>query len=400
MRGIALGMLTAASLLVLADGQRSYEAKTGFYGPKIPLLVRRPCLRWEIWTNDAPVTSIEMRINGETVAASYDMATRSVSYVPDKPLNPGTYKVDCKITVDGKVQFAKSWDTVVSADAVSSLPEPEKAQLDTLDKVNSIRKKLGLTELKIDPRFAAAAVRHCSYLIQNKLTGHGEVTGTSGFFGASPMERLEAFGYGGPSWEGATFGSFTVSNAVVGLFDAPYHRLPFLQPGSLMFGSSFAGNRMIMEFEGTTETATVMSPANGEKGVPIDWKCAETPNPLRMHTGIGPIVGYPIVLARFDQKSPKIHLNSASLTQADGTAVPFVTNDTGTDSDLTNAIILFPNDSLKASTKYKVSVEYIDDSGDTKAESWFFTTKEATGISTSPPGVKPQGLPKKTGKKG
>src|SRR5580658_6409999 len=71
--GLALG---AMPLLIAAT--REFQAKSGFYGPRAELRYRKPTLRWEVWSDAAPVTAANMEVNGQAVDAHYDSQSRSL----------------------------------------------------------------------------------------------------------------------------------------------------------------------------------------------------------------------------------------------------------------------------------------------------------------------------------
>jgi hypothetical protein len=215
--------------------------------------------------------------------------------------------------------------------------------------------------VQLDNRLNIAAAKHSEYLTANAMMGHFQVPGTQGFFGQTHQDRLATYGWAGGAWEGVTYGSDNIAQGVQQLFDAPYHRLPFLQPGSISFGSGFAGSRMTMEFGGTAQSGTVVSPANGEQGVPTLWKNAESPNPMRLHGGQTQ-TGYPIVLARFSDKVRKIKISHASLT-ANGATVQVFLNTPENDDHLEFAAIMFPQKRLKANTTYTATFRGSDNLG-------------------------------------
>lgn len=365
----AIGLVAVAAL---GAGFQTYHAHTGFYGPRdVPLLFARPTLRWEVWSDGYQVTGAEMQLNGKAVDAHYDAQERALSYTPATSLSPGANHVECAVTVDGKAVFRKSWDTLVAPNAADALPSPDERQTDALTKANALRRQVGLPEMAFSDNLNVASQRHCQYLAQNGLHGHEERAGLPGYFGATGADRLQTFGYGGSSWEGVTHGEDTIQEAVQNLFDAPYHRQPFLQPGTIVFGAGRAAKDTTIEFSGGHAAGVVVSPGDGQTDVPRRWDATEEPDPLRMHSGAELPTGYPILLCDFGVKS----LAAARATlEADGKAVPFYLNSPQNDDALQTAVFVIPVEPLKPNTTYRVSVHAQDEAGNPIDRSWSFTT--------------------------
>lgn len=192
-----------------------------------------------------------------------------------------------------------------------------------------------------------AARLHSQYLALNKGGGHVQSPGAPGFFGATGAARLETFGFVGGSWEGIDFGSHSPTEAVRSLFDAPYHRLPFLQPGNVRFGSGFQDQYLTVEFGVGDVEGTVVSPSDGETDVPIQWRNYEVPDPLRAFPGAPKQVGYPIVLVRHGRK-PRLGTVEAKLYGPDAEEVECYL----TPAPDKAAIILIPRRPLRSKSRY------------------------------------------------
>ncbi len=367
----------AAGIVLCAQpalGQKRYEARTAYFGPRAVVRIQKPQLRWEVWCDDSKVTSAEMTVDDKVVPARYDPTTRCLSYAPSTPLSVGPHHVECHIIVDDAVTFSRDWTTTIAPDAIETLPAAGADQVRALEIANALRRAGGLPEMVLDPRLCAAALGHVEYLTANNLIGHGERPGTPKFLGASPGDRLEAFGFGSSSWEGVTYGPTTVDEAMRALFDAPYHRIPLLQPGALMFGSGFGSQRLDVEIEETGAAAIVCSPADGQKGVPTQWLSREDPDPFRLYPGAGPLGGYPIVCAVFGPGEQSIKISSAVLTDDQGAAVEAYVNSPANDGQLTNAVVIIARRPLKAKSWYRVHIEASDASGSPIAANWRFET--------------------------
>jgi uncharacterized protein YkwD len=356
-------------------GAQSYKVFTGSFGPRDEVRVSKPAFKWEIWPSQGEARSadVEFRIDGRGVPAAYNSSERAVIYNPSAALQNGTHRVDVAVTFEGQYKFNKSWTVSVSTISLASLPAASSSQTEAALLVNKIRERLLLPPVSQDNRLNIAAIKHSEYLTMNNMMGHYQVQGTKGFFGQTHMERLAAYGWGGGAWEGVTWGSQDVGDGIQQLFDAPYHRLPFLQPGSIAFGSGYAGTRMTCEFGASRETGTVISPANGERNVPTRWRNEETPNPLRVHSTAIKETGYPIVLAHFETGVRSIRVLRASVS-AKGAEVPVFVNSAANDDQLQGAVLMIPQKPLQSKTTYTVNFKGTDNNGHSIDVTSTFTT--------------------------
>lgn len=363
-----LGVLLSVPASLFAS-----EAHSRAFGPQSVVRVARPTLRWEVWPGTGSrVTDAMMTINGEQVASTYDAADKVLVYTPSRPLEPGSYKVACKVVVDNFMPVTKDWNFKVATGA-SSLPEPTAEQVHEIDGINAIREHIGLPDMQLDPRLCAAAAAHTHYLALNGLTGHYQNPNDPGFVGASPADRLDAYGFSESSWEGVDFGSDNYSQSLTRLFDAPYHRLPFIQPGSTVVGAGYSPAHMTIEFGMSNATATVESPAPNEHGISLSWQGVERPDPLPV-CGLHGVVGYPIVFAHFSPTNEKIVVEDATLRTALGTSVPFGLNTPQNDPNLDFAAFIIPKHALQPETGYVVSIRAHTTSGKDISETWQFVT--------------------------
>ncbi len=352
----------------------SIQAFHRSYGPKADLLVSSPTLQWEVWPSDgSEVTSTTMLINGREVDATYNKRLRRLEYHPNRPFQAGAYKVECKVQVADRLEVKKNWAFQVSTDALASLPEPDSIQDRALNLTNSYRRTLGLADAYQEPRLNAASYAHVRYLVQNKRTGHYQKPGEPGFVGATPSDRIEAFGYCGNSWECVAYHSGGLEESIRDLFNAPYHRIPFLQPGKMAIGTGFIGKHYAMEFGSGDADGASFSPAAGQENVPTSWDGNESPNPLRMHQKSRSEVGYPIVFCYFDDNSPSLRNAKATLT-LDGQEVPSYLNNRENDDVLENSVVLIPKLPLQPNKAYQVSVQAMINGKKEISRTWTFTT--------------------------
>jgi hypothetical protein len=377
--GIAHKFAAANLLFLLISGSPADSTTQAFhrsYGPKSALLVSAPTLQWEVWPSDGgQVTYASMVVNGERVNAGYNAKLRRLEYQPSRPFAAGSYNVQCKVLVDNRLEVKKDWSFKVTSKAISSLPDPNAAQNAGASEVQVIRRKLGLDDIYQEDRLNAASLAHSKYLTQNRRTGHYEKEGEPGFVGATPADRLEAFGFSGGSWECVSFNSGGLKQSVQDLFDAPYHRIPFLQPGRTPIGTGFDGKNFTIKFGIGSGSGVSYSPASGERNVPTTWDGNENPNPLRIHKATGAKVGYPIVFSVFDQDFPTVRVQHASLS-LNGRSVPVFLNSNANDDRLDNTVFLIPVKPLAPGTTYDVEIQAEVNGKAPVRRSWSFTTAQ------------------------
>ncbi len=362
--------------------------------PRGVLQIARPRLFWRIWPD---VTGVALLLNGEPIDARYDRERRAVVGMPPRALKSGMYRVECVVTFRGGGTTRKEWDFTVAVPAATPAPRlasPREAH----DAVNQIRQRLGLSTLRVDPALQSAAAAHARYLLKNRVDGHLQVAGKPGFLAANPAARARAFGFVEDTLvedvavqtSASPGGNLRATSAVAGLFDAPYHRLPFLNPTLTQLGTAYessGGARYaVLLFGGLDDPQrapqVVVSPFDGEGGVPLGWRGRETPDPLRLHEHVsGASVGYPLVFAHFPMRPPgrspaPIRLDGASLTGPDGRAVRLFINDPRTDAELGGqAVVLLPAQPLQPGTTYVARVSARDGAGKNIGRTWRFTTR-------------------------
>jgi hypothetical protein len=363
-------------LLILSatPADSSIQAFHRSFGPTAKLLVASPTLLWEVWpSSGARVTSVSMSVNGSPVNANYNPELRRVEYQPEHPLGAGNYNVACRVKVDDYLTVKKDWSFQVSSGAVKILPAPDAAQDQAVREVSRIRAELGLPKPFQEDRFNAASFAHSKYLTLNKRTGHFEQPGEPGFVASTPSQRLEVYGYSGGSWECVTYNSGGIRESIQDLFDAPYHRIPFLQPGRMPIGSGVAGRNFTLKFGNGEVAGPSYSPGNGQRYVPTSWNANETPNPLRVHMPLPRRVGYPIVFSYFADESPTLKVVKAELSR-DGVQVPVFVNSKANDDRLDNTVFIIPTQPLKPNERYTVYFEGTVNDKSRIRHTWSFET--------------------------
>jgi len=342
-------------------------------GPQGTVLVKQPVLQWRITpTGGLKITDCSMTLNGEKVDATYSVEVGALLYRPTQPLPAGDYSVECTVQFDNKWKPQQKWSFTVSKDALDSLPPPDDKQNEGLRAANGYRRALGLPDLQMEGSLCASAQAHAHFLKSNHVFGHFEKEGMANFVGVKPIDRVESFGHAGGVWEDVAMMRNTPSGFVDQLFNAPYHRLPYMQPGAVPFGMGCDGRFSCIDFGMTTTEGFITSPATNQVGIPTSWDGIELPSPLSVHGATGP-VGYPIVCAYYAESIETVLVDSASLTGPAGD-VPLWVNSSANDPELTNAIVLMAKSPLQPGVSYEVSVTAHTEAGKKLSKTWRFTT--------------------------
>jgi uncharacterized protein YkwD len=350
--------------------------------PTGKLLYAQPTVRWKVWTSGGDRGgSVRMTLNGRRVHARYAAADRAALYTPEEPLPAGQYDVHCAVMLGDGEPFERDWSFVIVRGAARSLPQPDQDPQRALDVANGYRRVMGLPDLRLDTALCASADAHSRYLSANNEFGHYEAPSHQAFIGRDLLERSAAFGYSGGGYEDVSYGSTSAAVSVGRLFDAPYHRLPFMQPGSPDFGMGRAGRQTTLEFGLSEDEGVSVYPAADQTGVPLAWDGGEVPDPLAVHRARGRS-GYIISFAYFAPDAPPIELESATLTDSYGRRVPCFVNSPANDSHLPNGVFLIPVDPLRPNTTYTADVRAASADGRDISRRWSFTTGRSAPTGT------------------
>jgi len=362
---LVLAAATAAALCA-AFGYRAYPP-----APQGVVRYAKVEVAWRVAPyGGARVTGVSLHLDGLAVPARYDERSGAVVWRPESPLATGRHAARCVVEFDGRYRAEKEWTFEVSPEAAVRLPDPSAEQVATVDRVNEIRRRLGLPEFWHEPSLAAAASSHSAFLATNRAFGHAQDPAMPGFTGRTARERAMAFGYAGSVWEDVGYSARPGADLVRELFDAPYHRLPFLQPGAAPVGAGVSGPFLTLNFGSAAEAGLTVSPAPDERDVPVSWDGVETPCPLDGHGLRGP-VGYPIVAAWFGEG--KLELVEARLVDSKGAEVPTVANHPGNDPHLESAVFLIPRVPLSPGERYRVLLR-VRIGGKEAERDWSFAT--------------------------
>lgn len=386
-------------------GSQGPRYQAGSPLPTGSLYFAKPTIRWPIWAEgSSQITGGFMTLNGQEVRADYVPQQRSVVYVPPTPLPPGDYTVRCRVIWDGRVPADREWRFTVRPDALPELPAASPKAQAAIQLVNSIRGRLGLPAARIDLSLCAAAQAHSNYHVQNLGTPgaaspHEEVPGRTGYTGTHNWGRTRAFGFGGSGGGEDMAFQDSPERVIEGLFAAPYHRLPFLEAGSLLLGAGFStvefgepGGKSPLKHAATFNFGRdaaeagiapiiITYPYPDQTEVPWEWHGGESPDPLAVHGAKVP-VGYVISYAVFggerpDQAKPRIRVARAEVTTTAGAAVPCYQSTAANDRNLggsPNTLLLIPEQPLQPDTSYQVRIQATAPNGVDLSKEWTFRT--------------------------
>jgi len=271
--------------------------------------------------------------------------------------------------------------TAVAPDSYGPASEGHQA----FELLNAERGRCGFGLVAQNTRLDAAAQAHADWQILNNQLSHTEAAGTSGFTGATPLDRVSAAGYaaGGIGEEIATL-YYRGSIAGTGVFGVrallalPYHQLGMLggyrEVGIALRGSDELGTtgtfgpRAVQQFnlgfarsDGPQEPAgdqVLTYPCEGTSGVFYEIT-DETPNPVPGRDlralPLGPGV---LVAVRSGQA---LAISSATMTMVSGgmpvALRPPLTKDSDPNAVLAaHQAVLIPDASLVPNTSYAVRV--------------------------------------------
>ena len=251
-------------------------------------------------------------------------------------------------------------------------------QQEALKYLNSIRAKVGVQQLQLEPYLTKAATNHVKYInMHGTSVGHTETKGRAGFTGVNPWDRVESVGGSnllGTS-EVLSYSETNVKDSIDILMNAPYHRSLILSYSQKYVGvyidsQTFGANLGTKE---DTNSLEYVYPHNGQTDVPVSFDGFENPNPLTQF-GIetsGYVISYASTQG-FDEFK-------ATLKDSKGNIVPIFTENAG-------ELFLFPKSHLKYNEKYTVSVSYTTWAGEPVAgKTWSFTTEKDPKVTSPKP---------------
>ncbi|RKN82243.1 stalk domain-containing protein [Paenibacillus ginsengarvi] len=392
---LSLTLLLSVAGLSLSPAKSMAASYKSLGTPKETVGTTKPPIRF-YYTSDmtTPPDSYSMYIDETKVAAVYDKEEEAFLYTPTADLTPGTHTVRMSIVYSGYEPIDQSWTFTVASDAIKQFAAANAAQIVGLAAVNDYRTLFGLPKVVFNDKLNASASSHAAYLDLNKIkqgkddseSMHAENPDKPGFTGKGPFDRAVYFGYTSGVGEDVAYSKDSIAGSVDSLFDAPYHRSPFLDPYLKEIGISQVGFYTVIEFgmDRQEEPKLVVSPAPGDRYAPTVFGGNEEPDPIRIHSGSEYPVGYPIMAEYYGLGMEQVKVLGADLMN-NGTkkSVDFWINSPENDSSLDAAVLLIPRKPLEPDTSYHVMLTLQLTKGGqrvTEVKEWDFTTEPAAEI--------------------
>lgn len=362
--------------------------------PKGTVGISKPDIGFELSKgNGLQVNTFRMKLDQQLVSSTWDNESMSFLYTPTTALQPGEHLVEVELQFSGYEAVLINWKFKVADNPVSEVPSTftENHRLG-LEAINDYRLLYGLQPLKLNANLTLAAKNHAQYLFANRVAQaispvslHDEKKGLPGFTGATPSERARYAGYYLGVGEDVSFYTGTLIESVDALFDAPYHRKPFLMPHVTEAGIEMVGDYVVIMFGYGEESELQMtvSPAPGDPYVPLDFDGYETPDPIRMHPARDYPVGYPLMALVSGSDVEKVQLLESGLKDESGQSVKLLVNSPSNDNQLKDSVILIPAEPLKPDMLYSAYVKLnVTENGLSRAleKAWDFQTEPASGI--------------------
>lgn len=362
--------------------------------PKGTVGISKPTIGFEFgeW-NGLQVGSFSMKLDQNPVSGNFDKETMSFAYTPTVGLTPGEHSVEVKLQFTGYQPVDLNWTFTVADNPLSEVPAAfsETHQLG-LKAINDYRMLYGLKPLKLNGSLTLAAKNHAQYLFANRVAQttpsvslHDQKKGLPGYTGATPSERAVYAGYYHGVGEDVSFNTGNLVESVDQLFDAPYHRKPFLMPHVTDAGIDMVGDYVVILFGygERSDTEMTVSPAPGDPYVPLLFDGYETPDPIRMYAARNYPVGYPLMVVVTGSGIGEVQLLESTLKDESGQPVKLLQNSPSNDDHLTNSVILIPPEPLQPDTLYSAYVKLgVTENGVSKTleKAWNFHTEPVRGI--------------------
>lgn len=384
----------AFALFAMVPAPLQVKAESFYYTayPKGTVGLKKPNIGFAI--TDSTVMSlnyITLKLDGQEVNGAFHPQSMSYSYTPTDNLSAGEHTAKVSISFSGYEPIEQEWKFTVSPLAVDEPPAAySDKQQDLVKAINDYRTLYGLPQLQINSNLTMAANMHAEYLHinqidPNKESLHDQSKSLPGYIGSTPGERAYYAGYYGGVAEDVSYNIGTPIQSVDGLFDAPYHRIPFLYANAKEVGVAAVGPIVVLEFGFQEETRLELqvTPAPGDKYVPVAFEGREDPDPIRMHAAASYPVGYPILARMTGAGLEDVKLLDATLTDADGKPVELLRNSPDNDDHLVQEFILTPVKPLQPDSTYtayvKVSAARMG-AVNTYEQKWQFHTEPAPSV--------------------
>ncbi|WP_027086913.1 stalk domain-containing protein [Cohnella panacarvi] len=396
-----LVIVMMASGLLIAQPRTEAASYSSYAYPQGNVGLKKPQILFEFMSSDITpeLKSYTMTIDDVKVDAQWNIGRMILSYTPSEDLQPGEHTVDIVLELkdDRYLPLERSWTFRIDERAVSDLPAaPTAQQSEGIEAINDYRVMHGLNPLAFNKSLTYAAQVHARYLETNKVaeTGasmHEEDSGLPDYIGSDLNKRGEYAGYTGAFSEDVSYNGnpdTTITHAIDGLFDAPYHRMPFLMPEAVEIGLDKQGNYTVIEFglKNEGDSRLVVSPAPGDPYVPVDFDGNETPDPIRNHSDAEYPVGYPIMVQLAGKFVRDVQLVESKLTDRAGNELDLLQNTPKDDDHLRNEVMLIPIKPLSPDTVYTayVKLSVIEDNEPRVYEKkWDFRTEPIEDLGKS-----------------
>lgn len=359
----------ALALFAVVPAPAQVKAETFYYiaYPKGTVGLKKPTVGFAITDTEVTVLhDISLKLDGQEVQGTFDPKSMSYRYTPAGNLSVGEHTVKVSVNFTGYEPIEQQWTFTVSPLAIDEPPSDySDKQLELVKAVNDYRTLYGLPPLQINRHLTMAAKMHAEYLHvnqidPNKVSLHDQSKSVPGYTGSTPGERAVYAGYYEGVAEDVSYNFGTPVESVDGLFDAPYHRIPFLYATVKEVGVAVAGPIVVLEFgfQDENQMELQVTPAPGDKYVPVAFEGNEVPDPIRMHTATASYpVGYPILARLTGADLEEVTLLDAKLTDAAGQPVELLRNSPKNDNHLKQEVILTPVKPLQPDSAYTAYVK-------------------------------------------
>lgn len=369
---VLLCLLVVLPGFVLVQPKAEAASYSSFWYPQGKVGLTKPTIVFEFMASDITpdFKSYTMKIDKVKVDAQWSLGRMVLSYTPTEDLLPGEHTVEIVLELKDTdyLPIEKSWTFQVDGKAVSDLPSaPTAEQSEGIRAINDYRALHGLNPLTFNKNLTYAAKRHAQYLDLNKVAQteaslHEENSKLPGYIGSGLYERGMYAGYTGTISEDVSYSGSpqaTITHAIDNLFDAPYHRMPFLTLDAVEIGLDKQGGYTVIEFGLTNEwdSQLVVSPAAGDPYVPVSFDGHEIPDPVRNHTGAQYPVGYPIMAQLSGRFVRDVKWVESRLTDSTGKQLDLLVNTPADDDHLQNEVMLIPKKPLSPDTVYTAYVK-------------------------------------------
>lgn len=241
---------------------------------------------------------------------------------------------------------------------LSALPVAQGALAPSpLDRLNTVRRAVGVAPLAVHDALARAAAAHAGYLAHHASSSVEELPHQPGFSGRTAEQRARAAGYPGPvvlevqADLPAGAGADAASTRIDALLQAPLQRLRLLAPDLDEAGAVQTGGWLVATLgssgqrQGMARRAQAY-PFDGQSGVPTHYAVG-VENAL--FAGLPPVTGPALTLGASSFSTFR-YSDVSLMAEASGQGIPLAVPEAG--SGRLASLIFFPLQPLAAGTAY------------------------------------------------